>query len=538
MTEQRKAEPGAHYLIVVSGDLPSGWSDWFGDFELSHPSLGTSVLDGRVADQTALLGLLARLHDLNLPLLSIDREDRQHLTHGDVMNRRNLLRASAVAGAGSLLTSNLVTTASAQSAAPASTTATTGSTANDMLFHDADLNYNFLTLLGFARYGLVDPGSALAVASQITEGDPASVVRAFVGAGDLFSAIGDTALAAGHAVSARSAYLQAASFTFTATYFLDAMGAADQFAPLWRKHQAQWDRGAALLDPPMEQVRIPYRPRSVAQVPQQATSLPGYFFTVDNSGKPRPLLIFNNGSDGSLPFAWSVAVAPALERGYNCLTFYGPGQGLALVDQGLYFRPDWEHVITPVVDYAVSRPEVDPARIALMGDSQGGYWVPRALAFEHRVVAGVADPGVWDVSTSWGLSKLPPPLPQLFNSGNKVAFDEALQVGLASDPASAATLAFRSRPYGFDSPFDTFAAVQHYALSTQLASQIRCPMLVADPEGEQFWTGQSQQLYQALGGSNELVPFTRAEGADLHCEPKAPGLRAQRIFDWLDRTLA
>ena len=182
------------------------------------------------------------------------------------------------------------------------------------------------------------------------------MVQAFTSAGEQAAAVGDAAVAAGHSVSARSAYLQAATYTFTATYFLDAMGAPERFAPLWRRQQALWDQGAALLDPPMEHVRIPYRPTSSAQVPQaQQTTLPGYFFRVDNSGQPQPLLIFNNGSDGSLPFAWAVAVAPALERGYNCLTFYGPGQGLALVDQGLHLRPDWEQVITPVVDYALSR---------------------------------------------------------------------------------------------------------------------------------------------------------------------------------------
>ena len=52
----------------------------------------------------------------------------------------------------------------------------------------------------------------------------------------------------------------------------------------------------------------------------------------------------------------------------------------------------------PVVDAVVRRPEVDPKRIALIGVSQGGYWVPRALAFERRIAAGVADPGIWDVS--------------------------------------------------------------------------------------------------------------------------------------------
>ncbi|MBV9175313.1 MAG: hypothetical protein JOZ81_35095 [Chloroflexi bacterium] len=454
------------------------------------------------------------------------------------MNRRYLLRASAVASAGTLLTPVLAGSAAAQrvSAMPEAGAAAPSST--DTFFQDAELNYNFLTLLGFARYGLVDVGSCLAIASQITDGDPASVVQAFTAAGDQFAAVGDTAAAAGHLVSARNAYLQAATYTFTATYFLDAMGAPERFAPVWRRQQALWDQGAALLDPPMEKVRIPYPDTTSTQVPRQATTLPGYFFKVDDSGRPRPVLIFNNGSDGSLPFAWAVAIAPALERGYNCLTFYGPGQGLALVDQGLSFRPDWEQVITPVVEYALSRPEVDPARVALMGDSQGGYWVPRAVAFEHRVAAAVADPGVWDVSTSWGLAKFPPPLLQLFNAGNKTAFDQALQQGLASDPAAAATLAFRSRPFGFSSAFDTYTAVKQYALTNDIVDQIRCPMLIASPEGEQFWPGQSEQLYQALPGPKTVVAFTRAEGADLHCEPKAPGLRAQRIFDWLDATLA
>jgi len=62
-------------------------------------------------------------------------------------------------------------------------------------------------------------------------------------------------------------------------------------------------------------------------------------------------------------------------------------------------------------------------------------------------------------------------------------------------------------------------------------------MLIADPEGEQFWPGQSQELYDLLPGPKTLVPFTAAEGADLHVEPKALGLRSERFFDWLDETL-
>src|SRR5262249_33069907 len=189
----------------------------------------------------------------------------------------------------------------------------------------------------------------------------------------------------------------------------------------------------------------------------------------------------------------------------------------------------------PVVDYALTRPEVDPARLALLGISQGGYWVPRAVAFEQRIAAAVADPGVWDVSTSW-TAHLPPPMLQMLDTGQKAAFDAAMREGVASEPAYAAELAFRMRPYGMSSPYDVIQAARQYAMAG-VAERIRCPMLITDPEGETFWPGQSQQLYDALTSPKLLVKFTAPEGADLHCEPKDPALRAQRIFDWLDATL-
>ena len=46
----------------------------------------------------------------------------------------------------------------------------------------------------------------------------------------------------------------------------------------------------------------------------------------------------------------------------------------------MYFRHDWEAVITPVVDFLASRDDVDDDRIVLHGISQAGYWAPRAAA--------------------------------------------------------------------------------------------------------------------------------------------------------------
>ena len=53
---------------------------------------------------------------------------------------------------------------------------------------------------------------------------------------------------------------------------------------------------------------------------------------------------------------WGVAVA--LERGHNCLAFDGPGQGGMLRQREVPFRPDWEAVVTPVLDFALKRTEV------------------------------------------------------------------------------------------------------------------------------------------------------------------------------------
>ena len=70
--------------------------------------------------------------------------------------------------------------------------------------------------------------------------------------------------------------------------------------------------------------------------------------------------------------AYFAIAAAALRRGYNVLAFDGPGQGAALREQKLVMRPDWEAVITPVVDYALTRGEIAADKSVLFGYSQVG----------------------------------------------------------------------------------------------------------------------------------------------------------------------
>ncbi|MGH3165815.1 MAG: prolyl oligopeptidase family serine peptidase [Trebonia sp.] len=81
---------------------------------------------------------------------------------------------------------------------------------------------------------------------------------------------------------------------------------------------------------------------------------------------------------------------------------------------------------------ARNRSTSQPKRLLALGISQGGYWLPRALAFEHRFVAAVVDDGVWDVSRAWYAS-LPQPSTAMPRSGERDRFNQAMAAAPA-DP--------------------------------------------------------------------------------------------------------
>lgn len=389
-------------------------------------------------------------------------------------------------------------------------------------FKTTEDEFNFLNILTGAHYKCADIGEALAIKDLIKEGDAESGVQAYLKFGDTCKKSAEDCLAKGHKVSARDAYLRAGNYYFGATYCLDASPKPERFRDIWKTHRECWKNAANLMEFDYEEYNIPYEGRS----------LPGFFLKQKGDNSPRPLFIFNNGSDGSIIDMWIMGGAAAIDRGYNVLTFDGPGQGASLFLNNLYFRYDWEKVITPVIDSIIDRPEVDENNIVLLGVSQAGYWVPRAAAFEKRLRAIVADPGVVDVSTSW-FEHLPKELISLLDAGDKRSFNEAMSEGSKESPGMMSVFNFRSRPYGTNDPFDVYTAVRKYNLK-DVADKIECHTIITDPDDEQFWPGQSEELYNMLKCPKELVKFTEAEGANFHCEPKAKMLWEQRIFDRLD----
>lgn len=398
----------------------------------------------------------------------------------------------------------------------------------ERFFSDPSFDFETRSLFGGIHYGAGDVGEMLAAIAAITDGDADSWVAEWRNLAERVRAIAESSLERGHRVSSRGAYLRATVYFAAAVVFVDGTDDAEKLlSELFPLHRECFDRYAGLLDPPGISIEIPY----------EGSTLPGYIFTPSDDGAARPTLILNNGSDGAVTFLWPSLGQPGLERGYNVVVFDGPGQQSMLFQRGVPFRPDWENVITPLVDFLSGRPEVDESKIALYGTSQAGYWVPRAAAFEHRLAAIVADPGVVDVSASWR-SNLPQEMIDLLDKGDEETFNAGMAFARAEwSPAMTREVAWREKPYGKDnSDYAIFKAVEQYRLGSH-AKDITAPIFISDPEDEQFWPGQSQQLYDAVSGPKVIVPFTKAEGANMHVEPMARSLFEQRMYDWLDETL-
>src|ERR1700761_798595 len=255
------------------------------------------------------------------------------------------------------------------------------------LMRDELLEAQLLRAVGYTPYGGAEAGECLAAAAQVRGTDLASWHDAWSAVASRLAAQAETEAAAGQAVSARGGFFRAANYFRTAGLFAMGTPVDPRLVGAHRREVDSFRRGARLLALPPEIVAIPY----------EGSALPGYYFRAAPGDAPRATVILTNGYDGTAEELYFTNGAAALERGYNVLAFEGPGQGSMIIDRGVPFRPDWENVVTPVVDYLLTRPGTDPERIALIWLSFGGYLAPRAATAEHRLAAVISDCGPYDL---------------------------------------------------------------------------------------------------------------------------------------------
>jgi len=256
---------------------------------------------------------------------------------------------------------------------------------------------------------------------------------------------------------------------------------------------------------------------------------------VDNSGKPRPTLIFHGGYDSSLEELFSFGAAAAVRRGYNCLTFDGPGQGAPMREQHLPFRYDWEAVVTPAVDYALGRADVDGENLALMGMSMGGFLAARAAAFEHRIGAAIFFDGVYDLYGSMR-GTLPKDAVAAFDAGDPRTCEQIIRKGMEHSTGLRWAITQGVWSFGASGIVD-FIEKTKPATMAGIAGQIKCPCLVLEGERDIFFANQPQQIFDALRAPKTLFRFTSEDGAENHCQSGALSYLHEVVFNWLDEIL-
>lgn len=427
--------------------------------------------------------------------------------------------------------------ASASPAPSASASAGSSTDCPELVFSDPEFAFELRRTMSAIYAGEADLGECLATAGRIKDGDFESWYREWHATAAHFHRVADTALKAGHEVTARQAYYRAATYYRTAEFFLHGDPDDPRIVETWKKGRDSFVAAAKLDDIPFERVKIPY----------DDTTLPGYFYGTDAAAAGRaPLLIIQTGFDGCQEELHPYAVA-AVERGYDVLTFEGPGQGQVIRVQGIPFRADWEHVVEQVVDYAAGRPDVDTDRIGLWGISLGGYMAPRAAAFDHRLAACLSDGAVYDVgSTLLANLKRGGAVPedmtveklQKYLKTDPKEFNQGIRAAMKEDTAARWQNEHGMYVFGVDSPALFWAAYMDFSLRG-ISEDITCPTLVCwgdddayDPKGR-----QAKALYRSLTCPRTIMEFTDQYEAGYHCQLGAFALSWGRKFDWLDDTL-
>ncbi|KAI1476947.1 2,6-dihydropseudooxynicotine hydrolase [Daldinia eschscholtzii] len=388
---------------------------------------------------------------------------------------------------------------------------------------DEDFHFEILRPLAFTAYQGADVGEVLVAANRIVAGDFESWYNAFVGLADRVHGQASAIDSNRYPVSARNALFREATYYRSADFFLHGNWNDSRINTIWDKQLAAFDKAISLLPDPAERITLQGK----------GFQIPAIFFSSGQPG-PRPTLLLCNGYDGSQEELYHVIGAAALQRGINVISFEGPGQPTVRRQQNLGFIPEWEEVVTPVVDYVISRGDVDAKKIGLFGLSFGGYLAPRAAAFEHRLAAVIAFDGLYSFAQAI-FDQFGPQMEALYRSGNASAFD-ANVAALLAQPTGVPTSVRWGIQQGLwafkeTSAFAWATKVEQYTLD-DVVGNITAPVFVADADNDMFFKGQAKILADKLGDRATYHVFKSADGAGEHCSLGAAVLSGQVILDW------
>lgn len=314
--------------------------------------------------------------------------------------------------------------------------------------------------------------------------------------------------ACGRLLSAGEKYKRAANYLLTCER-LQAHNAPGRLA-LYQRFLRVFERGIQLAGDNCQRVEIPYENGKV---------ISGLYVKAEvlKDGGKAPLLVQVNGLDSMKEMKYLVGLPGWLaKRGVSSLIIDQPGTGEALRLHGMTARYDTEHWARRVVDWLETRADVDASRIGCEGVSLGGYYCPRAVAFEPRFACGV----VWGANHDWREVQKR----RLEKEGDFPVphyWQHVFWVWGAKD-------------------IDDFMRIAENVHLDGVLDRIKVPFLVTHGEKDsQIPLKWAQRTYDQLVNSprRELKIFTDREGGVQHASFDNSANAGQYIADWVAETL-
>lgn len=388
-------------------------------------------------------------------------------------------------------------------------------------FADFLYDYQWVRTVSMMEWGGATYGECLVAASKIDPKLWGSWDASWEWMADRLGQSGREARDGGHLLTAKARFLRAYNYCRAAEFYVTPRD--ERKRQLYNKSQGYFRDAVALLDPPAEILKAPFEGREI----------PIYFYRAADDDKPRPTIILHGGGDASGEELYFWGGAAALERGYNVIAFEGPGQrGFLYENPDMPFRPDYETVISTVIDYSLTLPGIDTEKLALYALSLGGYTGSRAAATDRRIKAFVVNSPMTD-----------------FYKFMTHALKRALKVPFTDEQAQTLFQKLRNSSHssrfaadqlewimGASSVWDALEKAKAMRLDG-MERNIACPTLCifSVSEGAEHYR-QFKEFTANLQCSYDTHFFDLDTGADLHCQVNNLTAAYEVAWDWLDTT--
>lgn len=375
-------------------------------------------------------------------------------------------------------------------------------------------SHGLLLALNSAPWGGAEIGEVHRVGLRLRRvlGNDAAWFREWTAEAEKVEAAGRARQDTGHLRSAAGYLLRAATYYHVGERFLTPKTPESNAA--YQRGVACFRDAASFVDRPViEAVEIPY----------EDTTLPALYIHAEpsmraESPEPAPAMVYFDGFDITKELQYLKGVPDLVARGIACLIVDGPGNGEAIRFRGLRLHHETERYATPAYEWLAARPEIDSSRIGVMAISLGGYYAPRAAAFEPRFACCVAWGAQWDYHRTW--------------------LDRLERIDHSDNPSLSVPWHHLLWVLGTQTREESLAKLENYRLDG-VAQKIQCPFLLLHGEGdEQIPLKDAQRCFQAVGSERKtLRVFNREEGGYHHCQIDNLSVGLASMWDWVEDTL-